>query len=605
MDRNALVRTVLIFGVILLLWKVVWPMVGGESKNKEQLLPAETYVDAPDFAPDPIVEKVAAGAPQVPLVEETCRIQGNRFDADLSTRGAALTRFNLHDPQYSDVKMVTTVWDAPGWKDVERWRPLRTLFRADGAVDDQLKYDRFNWKLEKLGDTGCKFTYEDADVRIDKTVKAGERPFELDVETKVENLADGPRKHRFSIAMFQYYTNAEVKGHLGRVSPFITDLSCARDKSVERKMKDDKDFITKGWVDEPGTDRYAAVSNYYFATALIPESGPATCRLLAEDWFSEGQKRDADEAGTVYHAQLEYDGATLEKGATATYKQIAFLGPKERNILKTAGGPNKDLGDLINLGFFSPVAKVLVGSLVTLKSHVTHNWGLAIILLTVVLRTLLFPLTWRSIRTMVGMRRLKPELDEINKKFKDDMQAKNLATMELYKKRGINPFGGCLPQLVQMPVWFAMYTTLQTAVEMYHTHFLWFTDLSAPDQLFGPLHLPLVGTLPAMGPLPFILGVFMIVQQKIVPQQGMDPMQQKLMTYIMPAVFMIMMLFLPAALGVYMLTNSVLGIGQQLLVEKFAPRDGGKKKGIEVTSLDGESPSAATAASLGKGKARV
>jgi len=168
--------------------------------------------------------------------------------------------------------------------------------------------------------------------------------------------------------------------------------------------------------------------------------------------------------------------------------------------------------------------------------------------------------------------------------------------MELYKKRGVNPLGGCLPQLVQMPVWFAMYTTLQTAVEMYHTRFLWFADLSAPDQLFGAFHVPLIGfTFPALGPLPFILGAFMIVQQRIVPQQGMDPMQQKLMTYIMPAVFMIMMLFLPAALGVYMLTNSVLGIVQQLLVEKFAPRDGGtgaKKKEIEVTVL-------------GKDKARV
>jgi YidC/Oxa1 family membrane protein insertase len=603
MDRNALVRTLLIFGVILLLWKVVWPMVSGESKSKEQQLPEEAYVNAPDFAPDPIVDKVEPNAPQIPIVEEMCHIAGNRFDADLSTRGAALTHFQLHDPQYSDVKMVTSVWDTPGWDHVERWRPLRTLFREDGAADDQLKYDRFLWKLDKLGTTGCKFTYEDAGVHIEKTVKAGDRPFELDVETKVQNLADGPRKHRFSIGMFQFYTNAEVKGHLGRVSPFVTDLSCARDKTIIRKMKDDKDFINKGWVDEAGTDRYSAVSNYYFATALVPESGPATCRIVAEDWFSEGQKRDADEAGTVYHSELEYDPTTLEKGGVATYKQIAFLGPKERNILKTAGGPGKDLGDLINLGFFSPVAKVLVGSLEVLKNHVTHNWGLAIILLTVVLRTLLFPLTWRSIRTMVGMRRLKPEIDEINKKFKDDMQAKNLAMMELYKKRGINPFGGCLPQLVQMPVWFAMYTTLQTAVEMYHTHFLWFTDLSAPDQLFGPLHLPLVGNLPAMGPLPFILGVFMILQQKIVPQQGMDPMQQKLMTYIMPAVFMVMMLFLPAALGVYMLTNSILGIVQQLLVEKFAPRDGGKKK-IEVTSLDGEAP-AANAASLGKGKARV
>src|SRR5262249_30669666 len=150
----------------------------------------------------------------------------------------------------------------------------------------------------------------------------------------------------------------------------------------------------------------------------------------------------------------------------------------------------------------------------------------------------------------------------LNAQFADDPQAKQMATMELWRKHGVNPLGGCLPQLVQMPIWFAMYTTLQTAVEMYHTRFLWFTDLSAPDKIFV---------------LPLVLGGFMIVQQKIVPQQGMDPVQQKMMMYMLPIVFTVMMLFLPAALGVYMLTNSALGIVQQLLVEKIAPRDGGKK----------------------------
>ena len=109
-----------------------------------------------------------------------------------------------------------------------------------------------------------------------------------------------------------------------------------------------------------------------------------------------------------------------------------------------------------------------------------------------------------------------------------------------------------LPQLAQMPVWFAMYTTLQTAVEMYHEKFLWFADLSVADRFFV---------------LPVILGGLMIVQQRLVPQQGMDPVQQKMMMYMMPALFTFMMLFLPSGLGVYMLTNTWLGIGQQLLVE--------------------------------------
>jgi YidC/Oxa1 family membrane protein insertase len=148
------------------------------------------------------------------------------------------------------------------------------------------------------------------------------------------------------------------------------------------------------------------------------------------------------------------------------------------------------------------------------------------------------------------MRKLKPEVDALNEKFKDDAQAKNLAMMELWKKHGVNPFGGCLPQLVQMPVWFAMYTTLQTAVEMYHVKFLWFPDLSAPDPYYV---------------LPLLLGAFMIVQQRIVPQQGMDPMQQKMMMWMMPIIFTVMMLFLPSGLGVYIFANVLLSLIQTLI----------------------------------------
>jgi YidC/Oxa1 family membrane protein insertase len=168
-----------------------------------------------------------------------------------------------------------------------------------------------------------------------------------------------------------------------------------------------------------------------------------------------------------------------------------------------------------------------------------------------------------------------------------------MAMMELYRKHGVNPLGGCLPQLVQMPIWFAMYTTLQTAVEMYHEKFLWFSDLSAPDKMFI---------------LPLVLGAFMIVQQRIVPQQGMDPVQAKMMMYLLPGIFTVMMLFLPAALGVYMLTNSVLGITQQLVVEKIAPRSGGNNAKGEIVvrqAITGKSDDAPQNGAFGKGNARV
>ena len=578
MDRNAVIRWLVIAVAMFAFWKWGMPAITGKS-DKTQSVPEEVYVNAPGYVPDAVDAPAPDGKPWEPAEGEICKIKGKRFDAELSTRGAALTHFFIRDARYAG----TDGFDMSTTPDHERWRSLRTLFRGDKA-DDQVKYDRFDWKLERLGETGCKFTYTDDTVAITKTVKNGDRPFELTVETEVKNLADAPKKHRFDIETFAFRTNAEVKGSLGRVSPFATELDCAREKDVQRKQKDD--FKT-GWYSEPLTDRWVGVNNYYFIAAVIPENGDKPeCGLLAEERKAFGKPVDDDASGAVYHGKLTYPVRQLAPQESATYRQTAFFGPKERDVLAAAGGGRAGLGDAINLGFFSPVAKFLIKVLEFFHDKVTNNWGLAIIVMTICLRLLLFPLSLKQIKTTIAMRKLKPEMDALGARYQDDAQAKQLATMELYRKHGVNPLGGCLPQLVQMPVWFAMYTTLQTAVEMYHTKFLWFTDLSAPDRFYI---------------LPIVLGAFMIVQQRIVPQQGMDPMQQKMMMYMLPVVFTVMMLFLPAALGVYMLTNSLLGIGQQLIVEKVAPRSpssGSSKGDIVVKQVDGPP-------SLGKGKARV
>ncbi|MGD0527818.1 MAG: YidC/Oxa1 family insertase periplasmic-domain containing protein, partial [Polyangiaceae bacterium] len=464
---------------------------------------------------------------------------------------------------------------------------------------------------ERLGDTGCQFTYEDDGVRLTKTVRAGERPFELNVETAITNLAGEPKKHSFSIEAFAWRTNEEVKGRLGRVSPFQTGLECARGSDVKRLSKDASEFKT-GWYSEPLVDRYAAIANYYFAQTLVPldtasaEGGTKpSCDVVTEQNFRDNDEpANDDKAGDVYVAKLAYPPRSLAPKETATYREIAFFGPKERDVLASAAGGAPKLQDLINLGTFSIVAKVLVQIITWIHAHITMgNWGLAIIVLTLGLRTALFPLTWKQIKSAIAMRKLKPEIDALNAKFKDDPQAKNVAMMELWRKHKVNPLGGCLPALVQMPIWFALYATLQTAVEFYHTPFLWFPDLSAPDQLF--FH--------TVGPLPLILGAAMIGQQRITPQQGMDPMQQKMMNWLMPGVFTVMMLFLPAALGVYMLTNSLLGITQQLVTQRLFPNIGSSPAGKDIVvtadkkadKKSNKSDGAATAAALRKGKARV
>jgi YidC/Oxa1 family membrane protein insertase len=282
---------------------------------------------------------------------------------------------------------------------------------------------------------------------------------------------------------------------------------------------------------------------------------------LIENHFKDGNPSDPA-SGSFYRARVAYPVRSLEPGQSARYVELSYIGPKERSSLAQAGSGSHRFLELIDLGFFSIIAEVLVAFLLKVYS-IVPNWGIAIIVLTVTARILLFPLSWPSIRNMIRMRELKPEMDALNEKFKSDPQAKGLAQMELWRKHKVNPLKGCLPQLASMPVWLALYTTLQTAVELYNIPFLWFPDLSDSDPYFV---------------LPVVIGATYFLQQKLMPMQGGDPAQQKMMMYFMPAMFTVFMLFLPSGLGVYMFTNSVLAIVQQQIVERQVKRSSAKAK---------------------------
>ncbi|MEO7093884.1 MAG: YidC/Oxa1 family insertase periplasmic-domain containing protein, partial [Polyangiales bacterium] len=340
----------------------------------------------------------------------------------------------------------------------------------------------------------------------------------------------------------------------------VFGAACAHDGGkLERKAKSD----LRKWFVQSGSVDYVAISSAYLGQALIPEDGGAHCALVAQDMG----KKDTDTEQALIRAVLAYEPRELGPNSVATYKQIAFLGPKERHILKAVAGGSHHVDQLVDLGYFSFIAKYLVSYVVFLR-RIIGSWGLAIVLLTVTVRMALLPLTLPQIKSSIAMRRLKPELDVLNKKFEGDQQAKMLATSQLYKKHGVNPLSGCLPALLQMPVWFALYTSLQTAIELYHERFLFWTDLSAPD----PRYI-----------LPLVLGATMFVQQKVTPMQ-MDPAQQKIFTYFMPAMFTVFMLFLPVGLGVYMLTNSLLGILQTVSVERYMKSQAPAEVKVEVTT---------------------
>jgi YidC/Oxa1 family membrane protein insertase len=546
--------------------------------------------------------------PSVRKPYQYCDIATEYFQARLTSRGAALQRFELEKPKYRKhgvpMDLSTTPHpgvavgspraedpSAPGLHEFRQqlfsqWRNPTALAPADTPWN--IDFDSVDYELSHTDPHSCEFVYRDAKVEIIKTVRSTERAYELEVTQQIKNLDSAPRAHAMAIDTVAWHRTQDVEGHMFRVSPYVTHVECVplegkalrylpTDFEPDDFKDSDRHRVVRpwGWDEALTTPDLVAVSNAYFTQGIANVSGDnPKCQLLIENYFKDGQAKDPA-SGSFYRARLAYPLKTLAPGESAKYVELSYIGPKERSVLAVAGGANHRFVELIDLGFFSVIAEVLVAFLLKVHS-VVPNWGLAIIVLTLTARLLLFPLSWPSIRNMVRMRELKPEMDALNERFKEDPQAKGLAQMELWKKHSVNPLKGCLPQLASMPVWLALYTTLQTAVELYNIPFLWFPDLSDSDPYFI---------------LPAVIGATYFLQQKLMPMQGGDPAQQKMMMYFMPAMFTVFMLFLPSGLGVYMFTNSVLAIVQQQIVERQV-----KKKSSAKPRVTDSQPV------LGKGK---
>jgi YidC/Oxa1 family membrane protein insertase len=235
-----------------------------------------------------------------------------------------------------------------------------------------------------------------------------------------------------------------------------------------------------------------------------------------------------------------------------------YAGPKDLDTLR---GYGRGFDTAIDYGamakYFAFFSRILLYVMRWFHQVVPpHNWGVAIILLTLLVKSLLFPLTAKSVRSMNEMRKLQPEIEKLKAKFGSDREKLNVATMQLYQQHKVNPLGGCLPMLLQLPIWFALYATLQTSVELYREPFLWMHDLTRHDPFFI---------------LPLAMGVSSFAMQKISPQPA-DNAQAKMMLYFMPIFFTVLMLFVPGGLTLYIFVNNVLSIAQQqYMMKKQAP----------------------------------
>jgi YidC/Oxa1 family membrane protein insertase len=237
-----------------------------------------------------------------------------------------------------------------------------------------------------------------------------------------------------------------------------------------------------------------------------------------------------------------------------------YAGPKEIGRLGDAG---HDLQGLVDLGWFWFLAQPALW-LLTRLHDATGNYGVAIIIITILQKIGFYPLTQKSYKSMQAMQAIQPKLEALKERHKGNKQKMNQEMMELYKRHGVNPFGGCLPMVIQIPIFIALYNALGSSVELWRAPFaLWITDLSAPDTLFVvPFAIPYLGAAFAFRGLPLIMGISMFVQQKMSPTAG-DPRQAQMMLYLMPVMFTFIFWGMPSGLVLYWLVNNVLQIGHQ------------------------------------------
>ncbi len=338
----------------------------------------------------------------------------------------------------------------------------------------------------------------------------------------------------------------------GKLAKLFKAEMKARDLAGAPDFISKKENLPVDWV---------AVKSKFFVQILAPEGGAGAYRLRAERALAPGEREDARRAPKS--AEIAGVSATalfaekaLAPGASLTRVLHYYAGPKKYAILRTLGLHQDDVMDF---GWWKPVCKFLLVVL-NFTYDFLPNYGIAIILLTILIRIIFWPLTHKSTESMKKMQALQPLMAEIKAKYKDNPKKLQEETMGLYRKHKVNPVSGCLPMLIQIPVFVALFVVLRSAIELRFADFLWIKDLSEPENL-------LAGVLPyPLNLLPIFMAATMAWQQKLMPTP--DPTQQKMMLWFMPIMMLVMFYKMPSALVLYWSANQVIMIAQLVIQKK-------------------------------------
>jgi len=547
MEARLLIAFVLM-GLVLFLTPYIYKPATAPAPGANQPATSKT-TDVKEAATAPPVAEVPVAPPPVAAAEMPGQIHADKeepvvVDTDLyhivfSNKGAVVRSWILKDFKDHEGKSLDLV-NTPALAKVPA--PFAIEFRSQKPTTDP------NNALYKVDRNGDNLTFEFSDGRIDikKTFEFAKNSY---LSRFTSQVAQNGVVLPHSLVWRGGFGDETINNPAAAQHALLYDPNAPRSYGVfsNELQKKDASSAKSGPVTSSGQYTFVGIEDSYFAGLFLP-SGPSSVELTT---FSDAVPKDGKDVPQV--------GAAM--GGEGFNAFELYMGPKDLEILKRV---NPKLELVVDWGKFAIIAKPLFEALKWTAAKVGGNYGWAIILVTIAINTVLFPLKITSMKSSKKMQSIQPQIAAINAKYKglslnDPKKAdQNAEIMALYKDNGVNPAGGCLPMLLQLPFFFAFYAVLGVAIQLRGAHWLWVTDLSQQETL--AIHI-----------LPVILIATQFLTQRMTPSPGMDPSQQKMMM-VMPLVLGYMFYFAMSGLVIYWLTGNVVGIAQQWFLNRGTPK---------------------------------
>lgn len=528
MERRALLAITLSLLVIMtypyFLAKLHPPsQAQSQGQTKEPILPVQ-------------IPSISNTKPTIPLKsDEKWSVETTNTKITMTNMGAHISQIQLNE-----------------YKDISGESPIELLTEQDNITKGPLS--TYFWNYSTKADIPEAYVYErtgniytlqiENGLKITKEFQFDQKKYLTTLDLTIKNDSNEPKEVGYKI---------------------LCSSKLRKSDSVNGEEPTEAYLLMNGKPHRVGLYRLSSPKQYQGRTDWVAYKNKYFCIIL----------KPQDKTSSVFINPLQNKGlqigcdmepVRIEGGSQIAHRFFLYAGPADYHILRSSNGEGfEKIVGLNNIG-------LLLLDILKFFHKIVHNYGVSIILLTLLVSIVLYPLTLKSLKSMRKIQELQPKIEKLRQEYKDNPQHLNKELLEVYKKHRVNPLGGCLPILLQMPVFIALYQTLSRALELRHAGFLWIKDLSGPDKAFHlPFSLPILGD--SVNLLPLLMMFAMIFQQKLSqgPSAPIQP-EQKMMAAIMPIMFGVMFYNLPSGLVLYWLTNTIIMIGCYGFIKKPHPQ---------------------------------